>query len=90
MTILSQHWQQFYINLAKEVSKGSKDGSSKFGAILVRPDKTVASIGFNGFPARIYDNKEYLEDKELREQKYKRVVHAEDELKAISRDSVRV
>jgi dCMP deaminase len=74
---LSLRWQQFYMNLAHGVATGSKDGSSKFGAILVRPDKTVASIGFNGFPRRIYDDPRYLTDPNMRPEKYKRVVHAE-------------
>jgi dCMP deaminase len=77
MSILSERWQHYYINLAEQVGTGSKDGSSKFGAILVRPDKTVASIGFNGFPARLKDVHEFLNDPDFRHEKYPRIVHAE-------------
>lgn len=75
--ILNKDWQHFYIELAEAISKKSKDGSSKFGAILVRPDKTVASIGFNGFPARLKDIKAYLNKTTFKEEKYFRIVHAE-------------
>ena len=74
---LSPRWQQFYMRLAEEVATGSKDGSSKFGAVLVRPDKTLASIGFNGFPSRIEDDPHLLTDISAREKKYARIVHAE-------------
>lgn len=63
-----------YLNLAKTVSEGSKDPSTKCGAVIVRPDRTVASIGYNGFPRGIEDKKEFLEN---REEKYKRTIHAE-------------
>lgn len=84
--MLSRHWQDYYINLAHQVATGSKDGSSKVGAILVRPDKTLASIGFNGFPARIKDREDYLNDKEMREKKYPRIVHAEANCLNYNRD----
>jgi dCMP deaminase len=75
--MLTNRWQEYFMRLAKQVATGSKDGSSKVGAILVRPDKTVASIGFNGFPARITDREDILTDPALRPQKYIRIVHAE-------------
>lgn len=74
---LSLHWQTVYLNVANEIAQASKDGSSKFGAVLVRPDKTVASIGFNGFPRRMNDNERWLTDTSLRHMKYPRIVHAE-------------
>lgn len=65
------------MGLAKEMAKASKDASSKIGAVLVRPDKSVASVGFNGFPKRMIDNKEWLTNPEFRHKKYPRIVHAE-------------
>lgn len=65
------------MRLSREVATGSKDASSKFGAILVRPDKTVASIGFNGFPKRLADQPHLLTDPNFRAEKYARIVHAE-------------
>lgn len=65
------------MRLAIEASTKSKDGSLKFGAALVRPDKTLASMGFNGFPARIPDNYHILNDPARRAEKYPLIVHAE-------------
>ena len=58
-----------FLSLAREVSTWSKDPSTQVGAVLVRPDRTVAGIGFNGFPRGIYDDPELLND---RPEKYKR------------------
>ena len=42
--------------------------------MIVRPDKTVVSLGYNGFPRGMSDATEYYSD---RETKLSRVVHAE-------------
>lgn len=86
MTKLSARWQDYYMGLAHQIATGSKDGSSQVGAILVRPDKTVASIGFNGFPARIEDRDDLLTNPALRSKKYPRIVHAEANCLNHSRD----
>jgi deoxycytidylate deaminase len=40
-----------------KVAEGwSKDPSTKVGAVIVRPDLTVASIGYNGFPRGMSDD----------------------------------
>ena len=65
------------MNVALAMSKKSKDPSTKVGAVLVRPDMKMASIGFNGFPKRMLDNPDYLSKPEFRDQKLKRMVHAE-------------
>jgi len=67
-------WHKRYINLAEYVAQWSKDPSTKTGAVLVRPDNTVVSIGFNGFPRGIEDKADLLYN---REEKYKRVIHCE-------------
>lgn len=67
-------WDFRFLELAKHITSWSKDPSTKCGAVLVRPDRTIASMGYNGFPRGIDDS----EDKYLdREQKYARVIHAE-------------
>jgi dCMP deaminase len=68
------NWDAKFIKLAEHVSMWSKDPSTKTGAVIVRPDKTVASLGFNGFPRKIKDLPELLNS---REEKYKRVIHCE-------------
>jgi dCMP deaminase len=52
----------------------SKDPSTKVGAVIVRPDLTVVSLGYNGFPRGMVDNEELYADKPT---KYSRTVHAE-------------
>jgi len=68
------HWDYRFLELAKFTAGWSRDPSTKVGAVVVRPDKTVASLGFNGFPRRVADLPERLED---RATKYQIVVHAE-------------
>lgn len=67
-------WDRRFLLLAQYVSTWSKDPSTKCGAVIVRPDRTVASVGFNGFPRGCDDNPALYDN---RETKYSRVVHAE-------------
>jgi dCMP deaminase len=67
-------WDKRFLDLAHHVAEWSRDPSTKVGAVIVRPNKTVASLGFNGFPRGVVDAPErYFE----REVKYAMVVHAE-------------
>lgn len=69
-------WDRDYLALARFwADLKSKDPSTKVGAVVVRPDNSVASLAYNGFPKGVLDLPERYED---REQKYPRVVHAED------------
>lgn len=67
-------WDLRFLEMAELVSSWSKDPSTKCGAVIVRPDKTVASVGFNGFPKGCDDAPHLYEDRDL---KLSRVVHAE-------------
>lgn len=67
-------WDYRFLGLAELVASWSKDPSTKCGAVVVRPDRTIVSTGFNGFPKGCSDNPALYED---RETKYSRVVHAE-------------
>lgn len=67
-------WDIRFIQMAQLVSTWSKDPSTKVGAVIVRPDRTVASVGFNGFPRGCSDAPELYEDREV---KYSRVIHGE-------------
>lgn len=69
--MFSEKWDTRFLDLAERVGTWSKDPSTKVGAIIVRPDRTIASLGFNGFPRHIKD--EYGD----REHKLLRTVHAE-------------
>jgi dCMP deaminase len=72
--ITNEKWDVRFLQLAKLVSGWSKDTSTKTGAVIVRPDRTVVSIGFNGFPKNMPDNPEWYEN---RKEKYSRIVHCE-------------
>lgn len=69
-----EKWDRRFLDMAKMVAGWSKDPSTKSGAVIVRPDLSVASVGFNGFPKSMSDADELYED---RETKYSRVVHCE-------------
>ena len=70
----SEWWDMWYLRLAKQVSTASLDPSTKVGAVICRPDKTVASVGYNGFPRGMSDDPELYSD---RPTKYSRIIHAE-------------
>jgi deoxycytidylate deaminase/predicted kinase len=76
-------WDEFYLDLAQEMSKRSKDPSTKVGAVIVRPDKSVCSVGFNGFSQKMPDSVELYAN---REEKYSRIIHAEMNALIFSRD----
>lgn len=67
-------WDVRFLRLAKFVSSWSKDPSTKAGAVIVRPDRSVVSMGFNGFARTMEDNPERYLD---REEKYSRIIHCE-------------
>lgn len=66
-------WDDYFLGMAQEVAKASKDPSSKVGAILTR-DKFRIGDGFNGFPQKLRDDYELLKN---RDEKYPRIIHAE-------------
>jgi len=63
-----------FVYLAQHIASWSKDPSTKTGCVIVRPDSTVAAVGYNGFPRTIKDSPELLNN---REEKYKRTIHCE-------------
>ena len=67
----SNWWHNWFFGLAEHVASASKDPSTKVGAVIVRPDRTIASVGYNGFPRGVEDTYTTREDKLLR------TVHAE-------------
>lgn len=82
---MSSDWDRFFIGMAAYVSQKSKDPSTKCGAVIVRPDKTVCSVGFNGFPKGCDDHPALYENREV---KYSRVVHAEANAILFAREPV--
>ena len=52
--------QDRFLDLAKQIGSWSKDPSSKIGAILVGNKNQIISQGYNGFPRKIEDTFERL------------------------------
>lgn len=63
----------------------SKDPKTKVGALILRADGTPVSWGYNGFPRGIVETTELWNN---REEKYKRVLHAESNAIDFARESL--
>jgi len=64
-------WERYALSLASVAALRSEDPYVKVGACLLRHDKSVAGLGYNGAPPSININ---WKD---RDERRKRVVHAE-------------
>jgi dCMP deaminase len=73
------------MGIAVAVSKRSRDPSTKVGAVIIRPDKTVVSVGYNGFPRGVQDHQFRYED---RKTKYAMVCHAEANAVVTAKESL--
>lgn len=67
-------WDYRFLTLAKHVADWSLDPRTQVGAVIVRPDKTIASVGFNGFPRQVVDSPARLHDRGV---KHRMTIHAE-------------
>lgn len=67
-------WDSRFIDLAKYVSKWSKDPSTGIGCVIADAENRVVTVGFNGLPHFMEDHPDILEN---RENKYATVLHAE-------------
>jgi dCMP deaminase len=67
-------WLAYFFALCQVNAAMSKDPSTKVGAVIVKPDKTIAGMGWNGFPRGITDAPEDYAD---RDTKYSMTIHAE-------------
>lgn len=78
-------WNEYFINIAYEVSNKSKDPSTKVGAVIVDQDNRPVSFGFNGFIAGCDESYMTWE----RPMKYNLVLHAEMNALMFAKNSVR-
>jgi len=62
------------LDLSEVTARRSRDPRAKAGAVILRSDNTVASVGYNGFPRGVSDDPEIYLDKP---RKLLRTVHAE-------------
>ena len=67
-------WDKTFLNLCDEIAQRSKDPSTKVGACIVAPDRTIVSMGYNGFPRGCNDAQALYEDRHV---KLMRTIHAE-------------
>lgn len=67
-------WDLRYLEMSQLVSTWSKDPSTKVGAVIVNSDNKIVSLGYNGLPQNIPDDKSILDN---RYEKYKYIIHAE-------------
>lgn len=65
------NWDEYAIGIAEAVSYKSKDRWNKVGAVILRKDHSIASVGYNGFPQGVE------EDWSNRDERRKYVIHAE-------------
>jgi|WetSurMetagenome_2_1015567.scaffolds.fasta_scaffold00090_49 dCMP deaminase len=72
--VFSPKWDARFLLMAEMVASWSKDPSTQCGSVLVRPDRTVASVGFNGGPRGTDDSPTILGN---RHRKLLRTIHAE-------------
>ena len=67
-------WARRYLDIAKNVATWSKDPSTQIGAVAVGDKGQILSQGYNGFPRGVKDADNRYN---IREEKYKYVVHGE-------------
>ncbi len=68
------NWHEHFFEIAKVVSKRSKDENTQVGAVIVGPGKEIVSTGYNSFPRGIEDNHS---ERQERPEKYFWFEHAE-------------
>lgn len=71
---MQSNWDLRFLEMAKLVASWSKDPSTKTGAVIVAFNKSIVSVGFNGFPMGMSDDDDLYAN---REEKYSRIVHCE-------------
>lgn len=69
------HKIKIYRNILNEYSKFSKDPRTKVSAIILRPDLSMVSQGYNGFPSGFPDDESYWNNRDI---KNALVIHAEE------------
>ncbi len=83
----NKQWDFRFLDLAKLVSDWSKD-RTKVGAVLVRPNKSIASVGFNGLPNTILAGKE-PQILANRKDKILSILHAEENCLLFAKGSLK-
>jgi len=72
---IPSHKLKVFKNMLIEYSTLSKDPRTKVAAMILRPDLSIVSQGYNGFPAGFPDDPKYWD---VRDTKNALVIHAEE------------
>lgn len=51
-----EQWDRRFLDMAKLVASWSKDPGTQVGAVITKKDRTVISVGYNGFPRGMDDS----------------------------------
>lgn len=78
-------WDEYFLDLAEQVSRRSPDPSTKHGCVLVDQDRRVISTGYNGPVSGIPNGMVPT----TRPDKYDWFIHAEDNAVAFARCDLR-
>lgn len=70
---MTDKWIEYFMRIAYEVSKLSRDPKTRIGTVLVK-DKNIISTGFNGFARGVSDHYSRYSDRLL---KYDFICHSE-------------
>ena len=70
-------WDEYFMGMAVLSALRSKDPNTKVGAVIVSPDNKVISIGYNGMPRQVNEEKLSWNKGEGLDSKYLYVCHAE-------------
>lgn len=73
-------WNQMWLQMAFVVAQRSKDPNTKVGAVVVSSDNRRCTVGYNGFPAGLFDHKRTWNNRDTEGKeacKYDLVIHAE-------------
>jgi dCMP deaminase len=65
--------KEYFMGIAYEIAKASKDPSSKVGCVIVDDNQRIVSTGYNGMVSGCSEDKFW----ETKEMKYATVIHAE-------------
>ena len=71
---MTERWDRIFLFQAYEWAKASYDPNTRVGCVVIGPWNETKSTGYNGFPRKIADTSERLNDREM---KLKLTVHAE-------------
>lgn len=72
-------WDAYFMGLALLSAERSKDPNTQVGACIVNNDKRIVSVGYNGAPNGIDDDKDMKWDRDgdFKDTKYAYVCHSE-------------